>query len=481
MSSPPRIVWFRRDLRLADHRPLAAACAAGPVVCVWVCDPTLLAKRHHQSPQRRAFLRAGLESLNTELIARGSRLIVRAGDPAEALVALARETGASAVDWYAEVSPYGVDRDHRVAAALTANGINPQQWGLDLIAQPSEIPGPKDLGYQVFTPFSRKWMECEIPAHLPAPERITSVECASDGLDLLGNDPSPLPAGPDAARAALVQFIADGHADHYHEMRNTMSADGTSHLSSYLRFGMCSPSQIGRALGLPGALSDGRAAFWRQICWREFYHHHMARNSYVARQAFKPAFRDIAWSGTHEDLTAWTHGRTGYPIVDAGMRQLRAQGWMHNRTRMITASFLVKDLAIDWRVGETIFMHHLIDGDPANNNGGWQWTAGTGTDASPYYRIFNPVLQSKRFDPEGDYIRRWVPELSRVPTSMIHEPWHMNEDQQAASACVLGQDYPWPIIDHAERRDLILEIYRAAEQFTLRDTPSDTDQATDKP
>ncbi|MFN8123978.1 MAG: FAD-binding domain-containing protein [Thermoleophilia bacterium] len=203
-------------------------------------------------------------------------------------------------------------------------------------------------------------------------------------------------------------------------------------------------------------------AFWRQVCWREFYHHHLYRHPEVARMALQPKLRDVRWDHDPVLLEAWRAGRTGYPFVDAGMRQLAAEGWVHNRARMVVASFLVKDLLIDWRVGETVFMQGLLDGDPANNNGGWQWTAGTGTDAAPYFRVFNPVLQGKKFDPDGAYVRRWVPELRDVPDERVHEPWRMTEEQQRAAGCVLGRDYPHRVVDHAERREAVLERYREA-------------------
>jgi deoxyribodipyrimidine photo-lyase len=243
-----------------------------------------------------------------------------------------------------------------------------------------------------------------------------------------------------------------------------MGEDATSHLSAYLRLGMCTPAQIGRALGLPGALSAGREAFWRQICWREFYHHHLARHPEVARTALRADLRAIEWDDDPGHLAAWTAGETGYPIVDAGMRQLAETGWIHNRARMVVASFLVKDLLIDWRRGETVFMQGLVDGDPANNNGGWQWTAGTGTDAAPYFRILSPTRQGERFDPAGAYVRRFVPALRDVPAARIHEPWRMTAEEQRGAGCRIGSDYPAPRVDHRERRELALDRYRRSRE-----------------
>jgi deoxyribodipyrimidine photo-lyase len=463
MPSPATVVWFRRDLRVDDHPALAGAATRGPVVCVWIADPVLLARRHHRAPARRAFLRAGLEAIDAELRDRGGALVIRTGDPARVLAAVAAQAGADAVAWTREISPYGCARDARVAAALTDQGVGVYEYEGDLVARLDDIPGPGGVGYQVFTPFFRVWSLLAVPPHLPAPRALAGPILDSDGLDALGTGASPLPAGPAAARAALVSFLRGGHADRYDTARDQPAIEGTSRLSAYLRFGMCTGAQIGRALGLPGELGPGRAAFWRQIAWREFYHHHLARHPHAARRALRAPFRDIEWSDDAASLAAWRAGQTGYPLVDAGMRQLAHEGWMHNRARMVAASFLVKDLLVDWRRGETVFMQGLIDGDPASNNGGWQWVAGTGTDAAPYYRIFNPVLQSKKFDPVGVYIRRWVPELRGVPDRFIHEPWRMGDADQRGSRCRIGSDYPAPIVDHRVQREVAIARYRAAE------------------
>jgi deoxyribodipyrimidine photo-lyase len=305
-------------------------------------------------------------------------------------------------------------------------------------------------------------MQVPVGPHVPAPDRIEGPQLPSDGLDRLPAGEPLVPAGAQAARHTLVRFIRDGHADRYADHRDMVGEDATSRLSPYLRLGMCAPGQIGRALGLPGPLSPGRQAFWRQVCWREFYHHHLARNPHAARMALDAGLRRVDWENDPGHVRAWRDGHTGYPLVDAGMRQLHATGWMHNRARIVTASFLVKDLLVDWRIGETVFMQGLLCGDPASNNGGWQWTAGTGTDAAPYFRVLNPVVQARRFDPEGVYVRRWVPELREVPTGFVHEPWTMPDALQREVGCVIGIDYPAPIVDHAERRELALARYRAA-------------------
>jgi len=456
------VVWFRRDLRVADLPTLALAAGRGDVVCLWVADPDILGRRHHTSPARVAFLRAGLLALDKELRALGTSLVIRSGDPRRIVPQVARQAGADLVTWTGEVSPLGTARDGAVAAALRADGIDIRPMPPDLHVQPDELVGSSGRGYLVFTPFWRMWSQLPVAAHRPAPPALTGPSLASDGIDVLPSDPSPLPAGPAAARQAIVTFIASGAADRYGEARDELAHEGTSHLSAALRFGMCTTAQIGRALGLPDVLSAGRQAFWRQLCWREFYAHHMARTPQVARAALRHDLRAIAWDNDPAQIAAWRAGRTGYPLVDAAMRQLADGGWVHNRARMVAASFLVKDLLVDWRIGETIFMQGLVDGDPANNNGGWQWVAGTGTDAAPYFRVLNPVLQAKRFDPSGDYVRRFIPQLRDVPAKWIFEPWRMSAADQQAAGCVIGRDYPAPIVDHGAARVRAIARYEAA-------------------
>lgn len=445
------LVWFRRDLRLADNAALEDAVAAGPVVCLWVRDPTLLARRHHQAPVRRAFLDAALGHLDAQLRHLGSRLVVRTGAPERVIGEVAAEVGATRVVHAQEVSSWGVARDRRVAAAL-AGQVAVEAVGSDLLVEPGDLPGSSGEGYRVFTPFFRAWSAHLPPPHQPAPERI-------DGPAVAGEPVPPCPEGWRDGRATLVDFIRHG-VDVYPDQRDVPAVEGTSRLSAHLRLGTITTAQVGRALGLPDPLSPARTAFWRQLAWREFFHHLLARRPQVARTALRPEMRAIPWPGDDEAFAAWAEGRTGFPLVDAGMRQMNATGWMHNRVRMVTASFLVKDLLIDWRRGETLFMQRLVDGCPANNNGGWQWVAGTGADAAPYFRILNPVRQSQRFDPNGDYIRRWVPELAQVPGAMVHEPWRMTEIDQVTAGCRIGVDYPAPMVNHALQRQAALALYR---------------------
>jgi deoxyribodipyrimidine photo-lyase len=468
---PTTLVWFRRDLRVADLPTLRRAAGRGRVVCLFVLDPEILGRRHHRAPARLRFLRQGLEELDRELRERGGGLVVRRGDPVDVVPGLAAEAGADLVLWSRERSPLATARDARVAGALEGARIDHEAMEGDLLVAPEDMEGSKGHGYLVFTPFWKTWRGHAPREHVPAPDAISSPGGAPEPVldDLPGGDP-PVPAGPEAARLRIVELVRGGIADGYDERRDDLAADATSHLSAYLRLGMCTPGQIGRALGLPGSLSAGREAFWRQICWREFYHHHLARHPEVAHVALRPELRAIAWEGGDEDLVAWTRGETGYPLVDAAMRQLAEDGWIHNRGRLVAASFLVKDLLVDWRRGETVFMQGLVDGDPANNNGGWQWTAGTGTDAAPYFRVMSPIRQAERFDPDGDYVRRWVPELRDVPTRRIHEPWRMSPEEQGAAGCRIGSDYPEPRVDHKARRRRVLELYeRARESAPDRD------------
>jgi len=456
------LVWFRRDLRLADHPGVRAAADGGRAAFLFVLDPGILGRRHHEGLARLRFLRAGLEALDRDLRDRGSRLIVRHGRPEAVVPQVAHETGADAVTWTREVSPLGRARDARVRDALMEARIAVQEVAGDQVAEPDDLPGGSGHGYRVFTPFSRVWRDLPLPAHVPAPAAIRSPRVTGDDLGRLPAGDPPLEAVAAAARRRLVRFIRDGDADRYGDARDLPGRDATSHLSAYLRLGMCTAPQVGRALGLPGRLPAGREAFWRQICWREFFHHHLARHPEVLRTALRPEFRRIRWERDDAGLAAWTRGETGFPMVDAGMRQLALDGWIHNRARMVVASFLVKDLGVDWRRGETVFMRGLVDGDPASNNGGWQWVAGTGTDAAPYFRVLNPVLQSRRFDPDGAYVRRFVPELRDVPDRRIHEPWRMGDEEQRQAGCRIGRDYPAPLVDHGERRERALERYGRA-------------------
>lgn len=456
-------MWFRRDLRVDDHPALAGAAERGDVVALWVADPALLGAPHHQAPARVGFLRECLEALGAELRSRGSALVLRHGDPVDVVPQVAREAGADVVMVTDDVTPYSRRRDAAVARALDDEGMDMRAVGGPWRLPLEEVSGSKGDGYLVFTPFFRAWDQHPVADRIAPPDRIAGPALASDDIDGLLTGESPIEAGPAAARGRLEQFIRSGALDAYGVGRDLLAHDGTSHLSADLRMGVLSPSQVGRAIRGGTGNAESRVAFWRQLAWRDFYAHHMARHPEVAGAALKPSFRGIEWDDAPDLFAAWCEGRTGFPLCDAGMRQMRATGWMHNRARMVAASVLVKDLLIDWRRGEAEFMRRLVDGDPCNNNGGWQWTAGTGTDAAPYFRVFNPVLQAKRFDPSGDYVRRWIPELARVPAKYIHEPWNMDDDTQREAGCRIGIDYPAPVVEHSLRRNEAIARYKEAD------------------
>jgi deoxyribodipyrimidine photo-lyase len=460
--------WVRRDLRLVDNRALAAALAhADQVIPVFVLDPVLLAAPD-AGEKRVAFLLGGLRALDGGLRARGSRLIVRQGDAPDELATLLAESAGGAIFAEEDVWPYARRRDARVAETLPLHRVG----GLT-VHPPEAVLKPDGTPYTVFTPFSRTWKGLP-PPHpdevLPAPDRVPTPPDVP-GLSI-PEEPTlppavPFPPGEAEAERRLSAFVGGegGHIYSYAEMRDRLDMDGTSRLSPYLRFGMLSARQAAVAAraaveAAPDAVAHKGAETWlNELIWREFFHAILYHFPHVLQRSFRADLQAIRWENDEAAFAAWCEGRTGYPAVDAAMRQLAQTGWMHNRGRMVAASFLVKDLLIDWRRGERHFMRHLVDGDPAANNGGWQWTAGTGTDAAPYFRVFNPVLQGKKHDPQGAYVRRWVPELARVPARFIQEPWKMPSDMQAASGCVVGRDYPAPIVDHAWARERALAAY----------------------
>jgi deoxyribodipyrimidine photo-lyase len=467
------IWWIRRDLRLSDNQALTAVLAhASQVIPVFALDPTLL-NSPYVGEKRLAFLFGGLRTLDADLRSRGSRLVVRQGDPVEELAALAGETAAGAVFAEEDYSPYARRRDARVAQAL------PLHLSGGLTAHPPGVVLKADgTPYTVFTPFSRTWKSLPLPTTykvLQAPVRLPTPDLPSLPIP---DSPAlsaavPFPPGEAEAQRRLAAFVdgVDPLIHRYSEGRNRLDLDGTSQLSPYLRFGMLSAQQaVASALSAIESAPDpearkGAKTWLNELIWREFYIHILNHFPQVRGSSFRPEYDQIAWENDKGAFAAWGEGRTGYPVVDAAMRQLVQTGWMHNRARMIVASFLVKDLLIDWRWGERFFMQHLVDGDPAANNGGWQWTAGTGTDAAPYFRIFNPVLQGKKHDPDGAFVRRWLPELARVPGKSIHEPWKMPLNVQREVGCVIDQDYPAPIIDHAWARERTLNAYRLAREL----------------
>jgi deoxyribodipyrimidine photo-lyase len=440
------VLWFRRDLRLRDHPAMHEAAKDGPVLALFVLDQTLL--RPSGAP-RVAFLYRALRALDADLREHGGRLVVRRGDPAKALPRIARECGASAVHVSADFGPYGSRRDQAVEKAL--GSVPLVRTGSPYAVSPGRVVKDDGSPFKVFTPFYRAWVAqgWRPPAQNVA-GRVDWVS-ASDSIDIPADPPLSkqlsLPdAGEQAALRAWRKFRSSRLAG-YSDDRDRPDLDRTSRMSPYLKWGCIHPRTILAGL-------DGDETFRREVAWREFYAAVLYHFPDSARQYFQPQFARMTWARPDSDaFEAWCAGRTGYPIVDAGMRQLLAEGWMHNRVRMIVASFLTKDLHIEWQHGARHFMRHLVDGDLASNQHNWQWTAGTGTDASPFYRVFNPVAQGRKFDPNGDYVRRWVPELADVDGGAVHEPWELD---------AVPSGYPDRMVDHAVERKVALERYQAS-------------------
>ena len=437
------VLWFRRDLRLADNPALLAAARRGSVVPLFVLDPSLWGRA---GTPRRAFLVRCLRDLDERV---GGGLVVRAGAPAEVVPALVSEVAAGEVHVAADFGVYGRDRDARVEAALRVPLI---RTGSPYAVAPGRLTTAAGTGFRVFSAYYRAWQThgWREPAG-DAADVQWMTDVPSTGLPPepdLGGVTLP-PAGETAARRRFSGFAAEA-VSRYAERRNTPAEDGTSRLSAYLKYGCVHPRSLLHGLGR----SKGEESFRRELAWRDFYADVLWHRPDTLHAAVQPKMAGLRYdddAAADERFTAWATGRTGYPIVDAGMRQLQSEAWMHNRVRMITASFLTKDLHIDWRRGAEWFLEHLVDGDPASNHGGWQWVAGTGTDPAPYFRVFNPVTQSKTVDPDGDYIRRYVPELRDVEGDLVHEPWRLPAGPPAG--------YPLPIVDHAEERAEALRRY----------------------
>ena len=445
------MMWFRRDLRLRDNPALVAAADGagrdGAVVGLFCLDDRL---RSASGAARLAYLYRTLRELDDAL---DGRLVVRTGAPAEVVVRLASEVEATTVYAARDFGPYGSRRDERVARALAGEAVDLVLVGSSYAVDPGSVTRDNGAPFKVFTPFHRAWRTHGWPAPVRAPRSVQW----GNGIrsDRIPEDPpcsAALPApGENAARRAARRFW-DRDLDRYDGQRDFPGADATSRLSPYLKYGALHPRQLLAQLGR----SRAHETFAKELCWREFYADVLWRRPDTVHQSLDERMRRMEVDegpGTDERFQTWVDGRTGYPLVDAGMRQLAAEAWMHNRVRMVVASFLVKDLHLDWGRGARLFMQRLVDGDLASNHHGWQWTAGTGTDPAPYFRVFNPVSQSEKFDPEGQYIRRYVPELRDVTTRYVHRPW---EDPQGLPA-----GYPERIVDHADERAESLRRYGA--------------------
>ncbi|MFT3829160.1 MAG: deoxyribodipyrimidine photo-lyase [Opitutaceae bacterium] len=465
MPEGATLVWFRRDLRLRDHGALRVALARGaPIVPVFVLDEA--AERPHGSGgASRWWLHGSLAALEQALAARGSRLVLRRGDSGEQIRALLAETGARVIAWNTSHEPALRRRDDALAAAFRAAGFVVALGAGGLLFEPDEVRTRGGGPFQVFSPF---WRHCrgldwrrpegeKVPAVVPAPPRWPRSDVLESWMLRprlpwaagFGEHGEP---GEEAARRRLREFVRAG-LDGYAVQRDRPACDGTSRLSAALHFGELSPRQVRAAVEAApsdtGAVPRSRGAqvFLDELGWREFAHHLLWHFPQTAERPLREAYASFPWQSDAAVQRAWQRGQTGYPIVDAGLRQLWRTGWMHNRVRMIVASVFVKHLLQPWRDGAAWFADTLVDADLANNTLGWQWSAGCGADAAPYFRVFNPVLQGEKFDAEGAYVRRWVPELVRLPAAVIHQPWEAEPAVLAAAGVRLGDNYPRPLVE----------------------------------
>ncbi len=465
MPSPPAeraqrsaLVWFRRDLRLHDNPAWASATQlASSVTPLFVLDDALL---RTAGPHRLNMLVGHLRALDRQIEATtGGRLHILQGDATKVVPELARQF--SSVHWNRDVTPYATRRDTAVAgvveSAESAETALHTSWGT-LHHPPGSVLTGKGTRSKVFTPFYNVWRVTDVD---PWPSAIGAGVSSDPGdtslLNRLDSGSPAMAAGEEGALDRLTLWL--DRVDRYGDRRDFPAVEGTSMLSADLRFGTVSPRRISKVLG---DASPGREGFVRQLSWRDWWAHTLLGFPRLATAAVRPEYDAIVWNNDQPEFDAWCAGQTGYPIVDAGMRQLNQTGWMHNRVRMIVGSFLVKDLLIDWRWGERYFRKHLIDADVAQNAGNWQWVAGTGPDAAPYFRIFNPVSQSRKFDAEGAYLRRWVPELAELDDKTIHEPWTAAPLDLASAGVILGDTYPGPIVDHSFARERTLAAYKTA-------------------
>ncbi|WP_048646562.1 cryptochrome/photolyase family protein [Nitratireductor soli] len=472
-SRETALVLFRHDLRLADNLALAAAARTGrPIAAAFIFDETSQGVRP-LGGARRWWLHHSLKALGDGLAGFGIRLVLQRGPTTATVMRLATQMNAGIVFWNRRYDPPGIAADTQMKAALKEAGIGAESFNGHLLHEPWRLKTCAGGPYRVFTPFWRALQqggEPRGPADRPSTLKAAHHGMESEPLDAWGL----LPSRPDwsaglsthwtpgeaGAQTRLAAFMAEG-GNGYDRRRDLMADSGTSGLSPHLAHGEITPFQIWQALAGRHDLSVGDVqTFRKELGWREFCWHLLFHNPRLATQNFNRDFDAFPWRRDDEALRAWQQGRTGYPVVDAAMRQLWQTGWMHNRARMIAASFLVKDLRLDWRAGEEWFWDTLVDADPASNPANWQWVAGSGADAAPFFRIFNPVLQGEKFDAEGAYVRRFVPELENLPKRQIHKPWAAPETTLAEAGVALGESYPRPMVDHGLARQVALAGYR---------------------
>lgn len=458
------LCWIRRDIRWNDHAALAKATEiATEVVVVFVFDTTILDKLPDKEDMRVTFIWDSLKELQSRLEHMGSSLVVAHGNPVDEIPRMAKEFGATVVVAARDYETSAIDRDGDVGNRLESLGATLVLVKDQIIFEKDDIPGPQGGFYKVYTPFQKAFRARMTPAdraeQTPKPESLASRAILKEAnlpvhmpsledMGFVRREPW-LRAGEEAANERLTEFLH--RVDAYGEERDFPALESTSGLSVHLRFGTISVRACFRAA--TPERSSGMTKWFNELVWREFYSVILQAFPHVQTGCFKPECDDVQWDENEDALRAWQQGCTGYPIVDAAMRCLNETGWMHNRLRMIVASFLTKDLLIDWRKGEEYFAQKLLDFDFSQNNGGWQWAASTGVDAQPYFRIFNPILQSKKFDPEGKFIRQWVPELAALPSELIHAPWEAAEFDLLASGIELGATYPRPIVDHFVQKE----------------------------
>jgi deoxyribodipyrimidine photo-lyase len=465
------LFWFRRDLRDEDNAGLHHALVESrQVFCAFVFDSGILEALHSREDRRVEFIRESVLELREALRRRGGDLVVVHGSAREAIPALAARLSVGAVFANEDYEPASLARDAAIGASLARDGRRLHLAKDHAIFARDEILTRSGGPFSVFTPYKRAWLAKVDDFYLKAypvakyADRLAKpgFETAMPSLEDLGFRPTNLrelrvPTGMTGARRLFADF--ESRMADYAAARDFPAAKGVSYLSVHNRFGTISIRGLARAAWK--ARGEGAATWLSELVWRDFYFQILWHHPHAATGAFRREYDAIRWPGTDEHFDAWRQARTGFPIVDAAMRQIAATGWMHNRLRMIVASFLVKDLLLDWRRGEAHFAAHLLDFDLSANNGGWQWAASTGCDAQPYFRIFNPVSQSERFDPQGRFIRRYLPELARVPDRFVHAPWTMAPADQQACGCVIGRDYPAPIVDHAAQRVRALALFKA--------------------
>ncbi len=472
VAPAPSIAWFRQDLRLADNPALTAASEAGPVIAVYILDDETLGVRRIGGAARW-WLDRSLRSLSADLAERGIALVLRRGAAAAALSELVAESGAQSVFWNRCYEPGAIARDTVIKQQLTAEGIRVVSFNANLLAEPWEIKTGSGDPYRVFTPFWRTLSaQLLVDGVRPIPHLTAAPSVRSDDL----NDWKLLPTKPDwagglrdawhpgetGARRQLAAFVEEGLAI-YADERNRPDRPGSSRLSPHLHWGEISPTQIWgsvrAAADAEPKLERHAGSYLREIGWREFSYHLLYHFAHLPDRPLRPEFERFDWTDDPALRAAWSRGQTGYPLVDAGMRQLWQTGWMHNRVRMVVGSFLVKHLLQDWRHGEAWFWDTLVDADLANNAASWQWVAGSGADAAPYFRIMNPILQGQKFDPNGDYVRQFVPEIAKLPNEYLHTPWDAPDAVLAIAGVELGRTYPYPIIDHAAGRNRALAAF----------------------